>query len=172
MTELLSELITPEIKMALEIVLIVIAFFYLLSIIWVISDSYLRGSSPIRWGIVALVPFLGCMIYAMMRPPLYASDREEQNVGILLQQRQLMDYGECPQCGYPTTSEYVVCPNCQANLRSLCSNCGRTHEPEWMDSPYCATTIRKKKGDAASGRALPKAGESYQAIEDEDIPLA
>ena len=147
MTEILSSLITPELRMAFTIILIIIAVLYLLSIVWVVRDSYLRGSSPLVWGIVSVIPFIGCMIYAMMRPPLYASDQEEQNIDLLLKQRQLMSYGECPQCGYPTERDYIICPNCHVKLKNVCPACGHSLEPEWTLCPYCGG-----KGNVASSQ--------------------
>lgn len=141
MNEILSTLITPEVKAVFIIMLIVLVILYLMSIVWVVRDSYLRGASPVVWGIVAVIPFLGAMIYSMMRPPLYASDQEEQNIGLLLQQRELMAYGECPQCGYPTERDYIICPNCHAHLKNTCARCGHTLEPEWSICPYCATEV-------------------------------
>jgi len=143
MSDLLGSLITPEVRAAITVIIAFIVLLYLLSIIWTIRDAYLRGANPVIWGIVAVIPFVGCMAYAMLRPPLYASDREEQNIGLLLQQRELMSYGECPQCGYPTERDYVVCPNCHVRLRNVCGNCGHTLEPEWRVCPYCATPAGK-----------------------------
>lgn len=137
MTEILSSLITPELRIAFTIILIVLGILYLLSIVWVVRDSYLRGASPLVWGIVSVIPFIGCMVYAMMRPPLYASDQEEQNIDLLLKQRQLMSYGECPQCGYPTERDYIICPNCHVKLKNVCPACGHSLEPEWTLCPYC-----------------------------------
>lgn len=141
MSEILAQLITPQVKFALTVVVVFIALLYLMSIIWVVRDSFLRGTTPVLWGIIALIPFLGVMIYAMMRPPLYACDREEQNISLLLQQRQLMEFGECPQCGYPTRREYVLCPHCLVRLRNICKVCNNTLEPEWSVCPHCATKV-------------------------------
>lgn len=160
MSEILAQLITPEVRFALVLVLVLLALLYLLSIIWVVRDSYLRGTSPIIWGIIAIIPFLGCMVYAMMRPPLYACDREEQNIGLLLQQRELMDYGECPQCGYPTVRDYVLCPNCHVRLRNQCVVCKHTLEPEWTVCPYCATKVAPRSSGSSTGGAPNASGAS------------
>jgi len=159
MSDILSSLITPEMQAFLVILIIVLVILYLMSIVWTVRDSYLRGSNPLMWGLIAVIPFVGCMIYAMMRPPLYASDREEQNIGLLLQQRELMSYGECPKCGYPTERSYVICPNCHTRLRNVCGNCGKTLEPEWNVCPYCATQVGHAGGQrtAGTGRRVQRA---------------
>jgi uncharacterized Zn finger protein (UPF0148 family) len=167
MSDILSQLMTPELKFAFTLVIIVIALLYILSIIWTVRDSYLRGTNPQIWGLIALIPFLGCMVYAMMRPPLYASDREEQNIGLLLQQRELMAYGECPKCGYPTERDYVLCPNCHTRLKNQCSNCMHTLEPEWAVCPYCATKVVRERRPTdqrkAASRAIPSEFPTGQA---------
>ena len=145
MSDMLSQLVTPELKFVFFVFIAFIVLLYVLSIVWTVRDAYLRGTNPLLWGIVAIVPFVGCLVYAMMRPPLFASDREEQNIGLLLSQRELMAYGECPKCGYPTERDFVLCPNCHVRLKNQCPSCMRTLEPEWSVCPYCATPITRAR---------------------------
>ena len=137
----LTQLITPEMQAALTIIVVMLAILYVLSIIWVIRDAYLRGATWYLWGIVALVPFVGVIAYLLLRPPLLQIDRDEQELEILLKQRQLMQYGECATCGYPVDVNYIVCPNCLNQLKNQCPNCGRALEPAWTVCPYCATQV-------------------------------
>ncbi len=65
-SEVLDSFITPEMRMFGMILVIVVGVFYLISIIWVIRDSYLRGSNPIVWGIIALIPFIGAFVDSKM----------------------------------------------------------------------------------------------------------
>ena len=51
--------------------------------------------------IIALIPFVGLIAYLVLRPHSYASDREEQELDMALRERQLAQYGTCPQCGAP-----------------------------------------------------------------------
>lgn len=163
MSEIISSLITPQVKAVFVIIIIFIVALYLLSIIWVVRDSYLRGASPLVWGIVAVIPFAGCMAYAMLRPPLYQADQEEQNIGLLLQQRELMAYGECPQCGYPTERAYIVCPNCHVRLKNNCATCGKPLEPEWSVCPYCASKAGRAAAPRREGAPRTKAVSASQA---------
>ncbi|MCL2806584.1 MAG: zinc ribbon domain-containing protein [Coriobacteriia bacterium] len=141
MEELLNSLITPEVQMAISSVVVVIGIFYLISIIWVVRDSYLRGANPVIWGIVSLVPFMGAFFYAMMRPPMLLSDKDEQNLDFALKQRQLMNYGECGKCGYPVEREYLMCPRCSTQLKNECARCGHALNPEWQVCPFCCTPV-------------------------------
>ncbi|ACV22208.1 zinc ribbon domain-containing protein [Slackia heliotrinireducens] len=141
MSEILSELWTPEVQMAVTAVIAFLVVLYVLSIIWVVRDAYLRGTVWFIWAIVALIPILGVIAYTLLRPPLLQIDRDEQELEVALKQRQLMQYGECANCGYPVEADYVLCPNCHQRLKNMCSRCGKALDPSWKVCPYCATQV-------------------------------
>ncbi|MDR1087805.1 MAG: zinc ribbon domain-containing protein [Coriobacteriales bacterium] len=141
MQELLDSLITPEVRFAIMAIGVIIGIFYVISIIWVIRDAYLRGANPVIWGAISLIPFVGAFLYAMMRPPMLLSDKDEQNLDFALKQRQLMRYGECGKCGYPVEREYLMCPRCGTQLKNECKRCGHALNPEWQVCPYCCTPV-------------------------------
>ena len=153
MSELLSQLITPEIQAAFSVVVVLLAILYILSIVWVARDAYLRGTYWYVWGIVALVPLVGVVAYCLLRPPLLQIDRDEQELEVALKQRQLMHYGECANCGYPVESDYVLCPNCHQRLKNLCGHCGHALEPAWTVCPYCASPV---SGQRQAARRAPQ----------------
>lgn len=144
MEEIVSQLITPEVKTAFMVVLFLIGTLYLVSIVWVIRDAYLRGSNPVLWGIISLVPFLGAFAYSMLRPPMLLSDRDEQELDFTLKQRELMKYGECGKCGYPVEREYLMCPRCGKQLKNECQRCGHALNPEWTVCPFCTTRVGQR----------------------------
>ena len=80
MSELLSQLWTPELQAAFTVVVILLVILYVLSIVWVVRDAYLRGSYWYVWAIVALIPLLGIIAYCLLRPPLLQIDRDEQEL--------------------------------------------------------------------------------------------
>jgi hypothetical protein len=131
-------------QMFFTVVLVLIVILYILSIVWVARDAYLRGAAWYIWAIVALVPFLGIIAYLLMRPPLLMIDKEEQELEVALKQRQLMNYGECAACGYPVEADYIICPNCHTQLKNMCPGCHRALEPAWSICPFCATTVRQQ----------------------------
>ena len=89
MSELLNQLWTPELQAAFTVVVVLLVILYVLSIVWVVRDAYLRGSYWYVWAIVALVPLLGIIAYCLLRPPLLQIDRDEQELEIALKQREL-----------------------------------------------------------------------------------
>ena len=141
MSELVKQIWTPQMQMAFTIVVLLIVCLYALSIVWIARDARLRGTSPVKWMIIGLVPGAGIVAYLLLRPPMLAMDRDEQELEVALKQRQLMKYGECANCGYPVKDTYVICPNCQTQLRNLCGNCGKPLEPAWPVCPYCAMPV-------------------------------
>lgn len=142
---------------AFTVVVVLLAILYVLSIIWVVRDAYLRGTTWYIWAIVALVPLVGVIAYILLRPPLLRIDRDEQELEIALKQRQLMNYGECATCGYPVEVTYVICPNCHTQLKNLCNHCERALEPSWAICPYCATPVA---GSSSSSRSSRSGGSS------------
>ena len=141
MSDLLSQLWTPELQAALTVVVVVLIILYVLSIIWVARDAYMRGTYWYLWVIVALVPLLGLIAYCLLRPPMLQIDRDEQELEGALKQRELMKYGECANCGYPVEADYVICPNCHQRLKNLCPTCHHALDPTWSVCPYCATPV-------------------------------
>ncbi len=141
MNELLSQLWTPELQAAFTVVVVLLVILYVLSIVWVVRDAYLRGSYWYVWAIVALIPLLGVIAYCLLRPPLLQIDRDEQELEIALKQRELMKYGECANCGYPVEADFVLCPNCHQRLKNLCGTCNHALDPTWTVCPYCATPV-------------------------------
>ena len=87
MSELLSTIITPELRAAGMAVVVFLVLLYILCIVWVVRDSYLRGTKWMVWGVVALVPVLGVIAYCLLRPPLYQIDQDEQQLEIAFKQR-------------------------------------------------------------------------------------
>ena len=150
MSEALSDIMS---QMQLVIIIIggIILALYILTIAWVIKDASQRGVSPVKWGIIAIIPFIGALIYSALRPAMLATDREEQELDYLLRQRQLMQYGECGRCSYPVQDDYIMCPNCGSQLKNVCSSCGKPLNPEWSVCPYCCTKVRGRNA-ARRGR--------------------
>ncbi len=138
------------------VMIIVIVALYVVTIIWVIRDAPRRGISPTKWGIVALIPFIGALIYSALRPPMFLADKEEQDLDCLLRERELMRYGECGRCSYPVMDDYVMCPNCGSQLKNVCKGCKKPLNPSWTVCPWCCT-----KTDTSSERRPRRRTDSH-----------
>lgn len=153
MSDLLSQLWTPEMQTAFTLVMVMLVILYILSVVWVARDAYLRGTYWYVWAIVALVPLVGVVAYLLLRPQMLQLDRDEQELEVALKQRQLMKYGECANCGYPVEADYVLCPNCHQRLKNLCRNCHHALDPSWTVCPYCGLSVNAGQGQRSSARS-------------------
>lgn len=160
MSELLSQMWTPQLQTAVTVIVALLVVLYVLSIVWVVRDAYLRGARWYVWAVVALVPIVGLVAYCLLRPAMLQIDRDEQELEIALKQRELRKYGECATCGYPVESDYILCPNCHTQLKNLCGRCEHALDPAWAVCPYCATPV----GGAGERRARRQAQTQTQAI--------
>ena len=66
----------------------------------------------------------------------------EQELDMALRERQLAQYGTCPQCGAPIEKDFVVCPVCDTQVRNVCPSCHRPLDAHWKVCPYCRTRIQ------------------------------
>lgn len=164
MSDLIAQFWTPEMQAAFTLLVVLLVVLYVLSIIWVVRDAYLRGTTWYLWAIVALVPVVGVIAYCLMRPPMLKIDRDEQELEVALKQRQLMQYGECATCGYPVDADYVICPNCHTQLKNLCSQCKHALEPAWTVCPYCATPVGMQRSDS-SGKSRRSRAQAHSRQE-------
>ena len=102
MQEILDQIITPEVRMVLYLMVICVVMLYILSIIYVIRDAQRRGAEPWwMWAVISVVPIVGLLAYVILRPSSYLIDREEQDLDIALREHQLSHYGICPKCSAP-----------------------------------------------------------------------
>ena len=141
MSEILTQMFSLPVQIALAVVTIVVIMLYLLSIVWVARDARERDAPAVMWTIIAIIPVAGLVAYCLLRPPLSVLDRDEQDMQLDLLQRQLDEYMDCPHCGYPMQKDFVVCPHCHHQLRNRCTRCGRTLEPDWTMCPYCTQPV-------------------------------
>lgn len=74
MQDLLDQIITPEVRMVLYLMLACVVMLYLLSIVYVIRDAQRRGAEPWwLWAIISVVPVVGLLAYVILRPSSYSS---------------------------------------------------------------------------------------------------
>ena len=143
MQELLDQIITPEVRMVLYLMVACVVILYILSIVYVIRDAQRRGAEPWwLWAIISVIPIVGLLAYVILRPSSYLVDREEQDLDIALREHQLSHYGICPKCGTPIDRDFVVCPVCNTHVRNVCPTCHRPLNAEWKVCPYCRTRIQ------------------------------
>lgn len=143
MSKYIEELMSPQLMFAMYGFIAFVVALYLLSVVYVFIDAKRRVVQAFwAWGLLALVPFVGLMAYIVMRPASYVADREEQELDMALRERQLAQYGSCPNCGTTIEKDFIVCPVCNTQVRNVCPTCKRPLEAHWKVCPFCRTHIQ------------------------------
>ena len=109
-----------------------------------------------------LFPFLGTIVYSILRPPEFLSDRRERELEIRaseLRVRQLEEQS-CPNCEHPVERSFLRCPNCRARIKDPCESCGKPIDPRWAICPYCEMPRRaaapERRPERPEKRRRPK----------------
>lgn len=143
MSKYIAELMSPQVMAVFYVFIGFVIALYALSIVYVVKDAQRRGvQSYVLWGIIAAIPFVGLIGWLVLRPASFAADREEQELDIALRERQLAEYGSCPNCGTTINKDFVVCPVCNTQVRNVCPSCHRPLDAHWKVCPYCRTHIQ------------------------------
>ena len=87
MSDLISQIFTPEVMGIFTVVIILFVILYVLSIFWSVRDASLRDI-PWALGLLSIIPVVGLVAYCMVRPALLKTDREEQDLEIALKRRE------------------------------------------------------------------------------------
>src|SRR5438477_95305 len=108
----------------------------------------------------SLFPFVGTIIYLILRPPEYLEDVRERELEIQAAEARLyeLDTSLCPHCDYRVERDFVRCPSCLRKLKERCVSCGRPLDQAWTICPYCETEVppavsrRPRRRRAPQGR--------------------
>jgi hypothetical protein len=117
-----------------------------------ISDPFLIGCATAA----SLFPFVGTLVYTILRPPEFLDDVKEREWDVRATQAQLrrVRAGSCRKCGYPAEPDFLKCPSCRSRLREPCPSCSRPVGLGWKVCPYCEETLiePKRRRDAGDDR--------------------
>ena len=131
---------------------------------WTYKDAKRRVDDPVLVGVsivTALVfPFVGALVYTILRPPEYLDDVRERELEIRAMERRLGADQRCPYCRSEIEPSYLICPVCTSKLKTACRRCKAPLEQHWKVCPYCETEVRSDEpvdSDAPTG-VLPRVG--------------
>jgi hypothetical protein len=130
----------------LLILFLVVLWFALVA--WTYFDARRRIQDPVLVACAtaaSLFPFLGTIVYSILRPPEYIADKRERELETRaseLRVRQLEE-NSCPNCEHPIERSFLRCPNCRARVKDPCESCGKPIDPRWSVCPYCETPVRR-----------------------------
>jgi hypothetical protein len=136
----------PGLNLAVNLVILFLIVVWLSLVYWTYSDARRRIADPVIVGcatLASLFPFLGTIIYLIVRPPEYLEDVRERELEIRAAEARLSQSGlhVCPHCDYEVERDFLRCPSCMRKLKDPCPSCERPLDPAWKVCPYCEAEI-------------------------------
>jgi Double zinc ribbon len=133
-------------SLVIDLVIVFVVVLYFSLIYWTYTDARRRIVDPMLVGCAtaaSLFPFVGTIIYVVLRPPEYIDDVHERELEIQAAEAKLheFDVGLCPHCDYRIERDFVRCPSCLRKLKERCVSCQRPLDREWAICPYCETEV-------------------------------
>src|ERR1035437_6997009 len=133
-------------SLAVDLVILFVAVLYLSLIYWTYADARRRIHDPMLIGCAtaaSLFPFVGTIVYMILRPPEYLEDVRERELEMQAAEARLhqLDQSLCPHCDYRVERDFVRCPSCLRKLKERCTNCSRPLDQAWTICPYCEADV-------------------------------
>jgi Double zinc ribbon len=161
-------------NLAVNLLLLFLVVLWLALIYWTHADAKRRIADPMLVGcatIAAIFPFVGTIVYMVVRPPEYLEDVHERELEIAAAEARLANAHEhaCPYCEYPVERAFLRCPSCLRRLKEPCNTCSKPLDPRWKICPYCESEVperakpqqrRRGAGGASRGRERPADAET------------
>jgi len=132
--------------LAVRLIILVLVVIWLALIYWTYADARRRIADPMLVACAtaaSLFPFIGSVVYMIVRPPEYLDDVRERELEMQAAEARLhqMGYLLCPHCEQEVERDFLRCPSCQRKLKDPCVSCGKPLEPQWTMCPYCETEV-------------------------------
>lgn len=138
---------SPILRIVGQLLVLLTVILWIALVYWTYTDARRRGAVAILWGIVAVIfPFIGTLIYLIVRPPEYALDAHERELELAVLERELRSRVLlCPNCRAMVEKDYLICPECDWELKKPCINCEKPLDMNWETCPYCGTNQQSGK---------------------------
>jgi hypothetical protein len=111
-------------------------------VFWTYADARRRIDDPmlvICATAASLFPFVGTIVYMIVRPPEFLDDVRERELELQAAELKLAEaeHTICPYCDHSIQRDFLRCPHCLRKLKDPCVNCTRPLDPQWPICPYC-----------------------------------
>jgi hypothetical protein len=168
-------------NLAVNLLILFLVVLWLALVFWTWSDARRRVGDPMLVGCATagslMFPFVGTIVYMIVRPPEFIDDVRERELEIAAAQARLQSIEQlaCPYCGFEVEKAFLRCPSCLRRLKEPCNVCRKPLDPRWKICPYCeaevgaaAPTARRVEGSrrtrpARATAAAAAGGSSRQA---------
>jgi hypothetical protein len=133
-------------NLAISLLIVFVVVLYLSLIYWTYADARRRILDPMLIGCAtaaSLFPFVGTLVYVILRPPEYLEDARERELEIQAAEARLhqLDHSMCPHCDYQIERDFLRCPSCLRKLKDRCASCQRPLDRAWAICPYCEAEV-------------------------------
>ncbi len=151
-----------SLNLAVNLLILVLVVFWLALIYWTWADARRRIADPVlittATVLSAVVPFIGTVIYTILRPPEFLADAREREVETQASELRMrhLTVQSCPRCEHPIERTWLRCPDCQHRLKDPCRSCSRPVDPRWSICPYCETPLRRSEKRSRSRSEDPE----------------
>ena len=151
-------------SVAIDLLIVFLAVVYIALVYWTFADARRRIEDPLLVGCAtaaALFPFVGPVVYMILRPPEYLEDMRERELEMQAAEARLgeLDFGLCPHCDYRVERDFLRCPSCLRKLKERCTSCGRPLDQTWTICPYCETEVASAAPSPRTRRRRSRAEE-------------
>jgi hypothetical protein len=148
-----------------ELLVLILAVFWLALIYWTYADARRRVADPLLVGCAtaaALFPFIGTVVYMIVRPPEFLEDVRERELEIQAAEARLAEIGmhSCPHCDGEIEKDFLRCPHCLRKLKDPCVVCARPLDPRWRICPFCEADVGSPAPAARRVRRSPPSAQS------------
>ena len=160
---------------ATKLLILVLVVVWLALVYYTYADARRRIADPMLVACAtaaSLFPFVGTVVYLIVRPPEYLDDVRERELEMQAAEARLQESGYlvCPHCEQHVEKDFLRCPNCMRKLKDPCGNCGKPLDPQWPICPYCEAEVpghapvpRRRRRRQATGEVEQGATASYEA---------
>src|SRR5688572_32064427 len=98
--------------LAVRLIILVLVVIWLALVYWTYSDARQRIADPMLVACAtaaSLFPYIGTIVYLIVRPPLYLEDVRERDLEIAAAQARLaqLESQHCQYCGFETEKSFL-----------------------------------------------------------------
>ncbi len=134
------------INLVVDLLILFLVVVWLALVYWTYADARRRIADPMLIGCAtaaSLFPFVGTIVYMIVRPPEYLDDVRERELEMQAAEARLAELGYhlCPHCDYEVEKDFLRCPNCMRKLKDPCKTCGKPLDPTWKVCPFCESEV-------------------------------
>jgi hypothetical protein len=171
-------------SLVVDLLILFLVVLYGSLLYWTYADARRRILDPMMIGCAvaaSVFPFVGTIVYMILRPPEYLEDVRERELDLQAAEARLheLDYSLCPHCDYRIERDFIRCPSCLRKLKERCVSCSKPLDRAWTICPYCETEVptanparRAPRRERVSTAVAPEPGIGREDEEPDSAPTS